>query len=396
MKHLLGLLTGTWLAALAAGAHAAPDGLAPDRMVRSLQLVQDRIANGDHAALPMQRKLLELIDARLRNADPAEFEGEANFRALMIYATSGGNPETIAPLLARLDLEGDRAALGAAVVDYLNGNLAEARAALQPVEPSAFNDELAASIGLVKASIEARDEPASALAMLDRARLLAPGTLVEEAALRRSIVLAAELGETERFFRASSQYARRFIRSPYASQFADAFVDGVLALTPPVETARIEEVVVWMTAEQEKTIYLRLARLSAVEGDADLLAFASSKAAGKEENEKPADPRSKLYSSISSVTSASVEDVYERLKTIDGSELSKRDRALLDAAKTVAAEVLAPAFPPPVRADAHLLPSAPQPAAAPGPAGEEAVDPLIATARSKLEAIDDLLQENSQ
>ncbi len=32
--------------------------LPPYQMVRSLQLVQDRIAAGDHAALPIQRKLL--------------------------------------------------------------------------------------------------------------------------------------------------------------------------------------------------------------------------------------------------------------------------------------------------------------------------------------------------
>ena len=38
--------------------------LQPFQMVRSLELVQDRIAGGDHAALPMQRKLLEMIDAR--------------------------------------------------------------------------------------------------------------------------------------------------------------------------------------------------------------------------------------------------------------------------------------------------------------------------------------------
>ncbi|MFN3765804.1 MAG: hypothetical protein ACK4R3_09560 [Aliihoeflea sp.] len=38
-----------------AGAAAASSALQPFQMIRSLQLVQDRIANGDHAALPMQR-----------------------------------------------------------------------------------------------------------------------------------------------------------------------------------------------------------------------------------------------------------------------------------------------------------------------------------------------------
>ena len=56
--------------ALAGPAPAAGDSdLEPYQMVRSLQLVQDRIASGDDAALPMQRKLLEMIDQRLRHAD---------------------------------------------------------------------------------------------------------------------------------------------------------------------------------------------------------------------------------------------------------------------------------------------------------------------------------------
>src|SRR5690606_23499858 len=85
--------------------------LAPYQMVRSLQLVQDRIAGGDHAALPMQKKLLELVDARFRNTAGNEFEDRRNFQALMIYAMSGGNPSTIADLLARMEIdEADRAA----------------------------------------------------------------------------------------------------------------------------------------------------------------------------------------------------------------------------------------------------------------------------------------------
>ena len=77
---------GCWslLAAGAAGPALAPTATArsqPYQMVRSLQLVQDRIAVGDHAALPMQRKLLEMIDARLRDADTARFRRRAQFPA---------------------------------------------------------------------------------------------------------------------------------------------------------------------------------------------------------------------------------------------------------------------------------------------------------------------------
>ena len=78
--------------------------------------------------------------------------------------------------------------------------------------------------------------------MLDRARLLAPGTLVEEAALRRSIAVAAKLGDAKRFLRLSEQYVRAYLRSPYASQFADAFVAGVVTLNATIDREAMVDV----------------------------------------------------------------------------------------------------------------------------------------------------------
>ncbi|MEP1113735.1 MAG: chemotaxis protein MotC, partial [Nitratireductor sp.] len=70
---LLGALIAAPVSAAAQGA-----AMAPFKVVRSLQLVQDRLARGDHAALPMQRKLLELTDARFRTVTREEFEDHRN------------------------------------------------------------------------------------------------------------------------------------------------------------------------------------------------------------------------------------------------------------------------------------------------------------------------------
>ena len=103
--------------------------------------------------------------------------------------------------------------------------------------------------------------------MFDEARLLSPGTLVEEAALRRSIALGfGDQGFGAHFCSSCSQYVRRFLQSPYASQFADAFVAGVVALHKTIELAAIEEIVAGMEPEQQKVIYLRLARRAAIDG----------------------------------------------------------------------------------------------------------------------------------
>ena len=45
--------------------------------------------------MPMQAKLLEMTDARLREADAEDFKDPKNFRALLVYGMSGGNPATV-------------------------------------------------------------------------------------------------------------------------------------------------------------------------------------------------------------------------------------------------------------------------------------------------------------
>src|SRR5690606_14672421 len=88
-------LLGIALALAAPLCASASSDLAPYQLVRSLQLVQDQIANGDHAALPMQQHVIRMIDERLNESQPEDFADGRNFRALMLYAMSGGNPRTV-------------------------------------------------------------------------------------------------------------------------------------------------------------------------------------------------------------------------------------------------------------------------------------------------------------
>jgi chemotaxis protein MotC len=341
--------------------------LQPYQMVRSLQLVQDRIADGDHAALPMQKKLLELIDARLRKAGAEDFEDKRNYRSALIYSMSGGNPVTLEVVRSRLKLEPADAALVDAVLAYLNGRPQEARQVFRTVDPMAQTADLGAFLALVKGSLLANEDPAAAIALFDKARLLGPGTLVEEAALRRSLGLAGRAGDAKRFAAWSSQYVRRFLRSPYASQFADAFVSGVVALHASIDFPAIEEVIEGMQPEQRKVIYLRLARRAAIEGLADVAVFAARHVEAAPQQVAGDDPRAVLYASLSDVRSGNIDVVLTKLKGIDRARLSERDRQLLDAVQSIASQVTAPVDEP-----ASEPAESPDVENAAGPAGEEA------------------------
>jgi chemotaxis protein MotC len=179
--------------------------------------------------------------------------------------------------------------------------------------------------------------------MFDEARLLSPGTLIEEAALRRTVGLAPHGLDGPRFLMAAGQYVRRFLRSPYASQFVDALVAGIVALNQTVDLDELDNIVAGMDAEQQKVVYLRLARRAGIDGIPGLAEYASGKAeAIKVDGADPSsDPRALLYSSLATITSDNVDKVLPQLQAIDRSRLSASDRKLLDAAEAIAAEVTA-------------------------------------------------------
>ncbi len=219
---------------------------------------------------------------------------------------------------------------------------------------------------------------------------------------------------------------RRYLRSPYASQFADAFIDGIMGMHASIDRKAIEEIVAGMDTNQQKFIYLRLARRSAIDGMSDLSAFASQNAERTGDEEKSqSDPRAELYSSLATMTTETVGDVLARLKAIDRERLSENDRRLLEAAEAIAAEmtsipgrpVSAAAGPALVETDngdvaneplppAETAPTVPIAAEVENPQVEAAVaeadtppdaaEATVSEARKKLDAVDKLLGETAE
>ena len=188
------LLTGTVFCAVLAGAASARaesmDDLAPYKMIRSLQFVQDTVVLGDHSAMEMQRFLLSTIDERLRTADSAIFDDPRNVDAALVYAMSGGNPETL-ELLIKKDIAGHfDSRLTDALRGYLGGRGTQSVKSLAEIFPEYKRSKVGPYLALVSANSVIRKDPKLALSYFDWARLVAPGTIVEEAALRRSIYIA--------------------------------------------------------------------------------------------------------------------------------------------------------------------------------------------------------------
>ncbi|MDQ0319165.1 chemotaxis protein MotC [Pararhizobium capsulatum DSM 1112] len=317
------------------------ENLPPYKMLRSLQRIQDSIVLGDHSAVEMQRFMLSAIDKRLHEADVKVFDDPRNVDAALIYVMSGGNPETLSYLVSR-DISGNfDTRITDALGHYLGGKGGLVVEQLSKAIPEYKNAKIGPYLNLVLGNAMAQQDPKASLKYYDWARLVAPGTNIEEAALRRSLALTARLKDVDKGFSYSLSYARRFLTSPYASQFADIFVDLAVTNYSDKTESKLQEILSFMDAPRQREVYLRIARRSAIAGMATLTRLATERAeALSAESDAQPEALASLYSGLVGVPSDGILKAVKDINAIPDDKLSPRDRELRKAAQAVAAEVL--------------------------------------------------------
>ncbi|WP_320195534.1 chemotaxis protein [Agrobacterium rosae] len=329
-----------WLASASYG--YAQSDLPPAKILRSLQFVQDSVVMGDHSAREMQKYLLETIDSTLRTADASIFEDSRNADAALAYIMSGGNPQTLDYLVAR-DVQGHFDSRVINVLQkYFNGRGVQVEKIITDILPEYRKGVLGPYLMLIAGNIAVTRDPAASLVFFDDARLTAPGTIIEEAALRRSIIAMIQTKQHEKTLEYVRKYAVRFLHSPYASQFADLFVSFVVESFGSVSKDKITEIADLMDPERAEEIYLRIARQASLRGQVDLARFATdeAKALTSQTGDTSRAPLSALYSGLADVPSGAVHSATETLASIPNDELSSRDLALRDAARSIAEQIV--------------------------------------------------------
>jgi chemotaxis protein MotC len=223
------------VAGLALGAAAAAETSIAE-LTFDLQALQARIAAGDKAAYASQAERIAAIGAAIVAAKPDVWQSKRETDAVVIYLLSGGQPRDVVRLLESGAVPSSEIPLIRGSLAYALGNEAEAEKRLKGIDASRLPARLAGPMAFAQSVIETGSDPAKAIALLDLARLLAPGTLVEEAALRREIMLHADRRDVDSVAQLARQYASRFGASIYADSFLQTLA-GALAQTGAIESA---------------------------------------------------------------------------------------------------------------------------------------------------------------
>lgn len=333
------------LAALPARAGQEVQGAAPPppfQLVRTLQSLQTEAAQGNRAAQSAQQPLLRELAGAMERQEPELWKEARNIRALLSFVLSGGSPGVLQKLLDGGPLEGLPEGLAAGALAYVSGDGAKARALLMPVDAVTLGGLLGGQLALVQASLVARAEPRRALELLDQARLLAPGTLIEEGALRRAVMVSAEIGDLDRLERAVAQYERRFGDSVYGLSFRQSFVAGLVRYEFGREAAkfpRLLAVLRPLAAPLRREALLLVARDALLAGRFEQARLASEAVVEIKGADRAAQARAGLYGASARLGLGQTAGAGDALARIDVERLAPEDKDVLAGARRVAAGI---------------------------------------------------------
>jgi chemotaxis protein MotC len=373
---------------------AADEGTAPYEVVRELRIFQDRAVLRARETPAQQRKEFEKIGTKLAKFDPGVWTEPKNARAIVIFVLSGGDPHLLRKLIDKGVAFGIDKQLVLAALAYAERRDDDAIKLLEGMDLNSLDKSIAGHIALVHALLIEKKDPPKSLALLDMARILSSGTVVEEAALRRQTIMEAKAQKFDAFETLASQYFRRFPKSIFASSFRRQFAEEVVAPlygSDAKRLSRLESMFRGLGESDRHKVCLLIAEEGIAKGNVAMVRFAAESAALK--SASPDALRIQLYAAAALVVTEKSEEGLVMLRTINRSMLGARDQAVLDAALAVVREVRRP--PRPV-SSADAEPEA-EAKASPegGPSGPPASSRL-ARAEEMLAGVDKLLKETGR
>lgn len=231
--------------------HPAGEAKSAEKLTLDKIALQKEVETQAQSLKELRLSLQELLDSQTAlargNADAEERYNRAkgaiadkiktlNHRALSsqeaeqlaIYLFSGGDPSLVENLPHSLEKDSPNKALLEGAVAYVSRDLKLADSKLRGVDLTRLHAPVLSRVLLVQSQTTSSLDAAEKARLLAQAAGLSPGTLVEEASIRRLVQLWADVANAGQFMKWSRHYLRRFPKSYYRGDFVKSFAAGIL------------------------------------------------------------------------------------------------------------------------------------------------------------------------
>ncbi len=320
----------------------------PWKLIRRLQKAQDKIVAGSPHALENYRNMLTDYSAIMLKLQSQTWSHERNLDAAAVYVLIGGNPQVGKIALERSILgKPEKSPLKAAIA-FSERNIDEAYRMLSANKPSVLPPSLAGQFALARAMITSSIDLELTENYLNDARRRAPGTLIEEAALRRLLRVAGISKNFDKFKFFSSTYMRRFHKSYYLNDFLKSYAYAIVQMPLENQSESLKELqnlLGELDKRQDLFVLAFIARSGTILGRTELALWAANEALGELRVGSKLHTRMKLYAVASGIVDDKItEEAAEMLKQIDSEVFDINDKKLFDAVTVLSQRLLSPSL----------------------------------------------------
>jgi chemotaxis protein MotC len=250
----------------------------------------------------------------------------------LIRQIGGGAPQIVRKL-PRDRLSVDERLFNGALA-YVEGRQDEAREILKDVKPRAVPSSIGGHFALVLGALLANSDAPAAIARLDEARLLLPGTLVEEAALRREIQLVGQAEDFDKFEFLTQVYIRHYGNSVFSSDFWQRFSSALTRSSLALDErrfSRLSAMLERLDRASRLKLYLAIAQTALIRGRLAVVRLAGEQALPLSGDGNTDSERAHLFRGAARALTDDYEGGLAELKVVDRSKLPERDVPLLNA-----------------------------------------------------------------
>lgn len=307
--------------------------------VRTLRAAQQDMLTSDQTAPRRMTDALQSLGRTLSELPAAEMNRPANRRAAFLLALNGGGQGPVARLVTAGGLEGVDAAIAKALLAIGEQNFPAALELLRKLERGRIDAAIAPDLALVRGVLAYRENEAGGMELLDEARLLAPGTFIEEAALRRQILALRDPDASEAIETKCRQYFTRFGASNYAEHLRQEIVERLATgrLRFSHANAVLDHLTHDLAVEAVAGLHLRLARRAFESSGYDIARLAAGRVAAVGAVQGPPRARARLYELAAGLTQGDLGQKSRELAALEQIAFDAFDRELLGAALDLAA-----------------------------------------------------------
>lgn len=257
-------------------------------------------------------------------------------RIIAIYVFSGGNPDLALTVARRVQSAETLNPIIAGAIAYIRGNSSEARRLLLPLDPRLMHRALGAHVALAQAVLSPRHDPAKR-ERLAISRLLMPGSIVDESALRLSIVSLRGSDDHVGLMKLVDEYRRMYVRSPYAAQVFQLFEEFVKSNPGVLGPGFMNRFVDYPAGLKDTSVHDELVRNAFDRSEYLLLGeFAERLLQSAVTEERRSYPR--LVLAAAYLLRGNLERASHLANSVDLGQLSEGQRKLLDSVRNVIKE----------------------------------------------------------